>query len=98
MKASIDRLIAKYGEPVQFTPRGGTTTSMSAVVQLPMSDALVNDFDVTGFVVYMRTQDVPQAPTKFDRVTIRGEDRGIEEVQVETLSGETICYVLRVRG
>jgi len=98
MKSAIDRVIQKYGEPVELTLQGESTLYFSACVQLPVSDALVNDFDVTGFVVYMRVQDTPRKPSKFDRMKIRGEIRGIEEVQEETLGGEVIVYIVRTRG
>lgn len=98
MKPAIDRTIGRYGEPVEYTPQGGATIALTASVQVPVSDSLVNDFDLTGFLVYIRVDDVPAMPTKFDRLKVRGLIRGIEEVQEERLNGVTVVYIVRVRG
>lgn len=98
MKASIDRVIERFGEVVEYTPQGGATIVLRASVQVPFDTPLVNDFDLTGFLVYIRTQDVPAKPTKFDRVKVRGLVRGIEEVQEERLDDQPLVYVMRVRG
>ena len=98
MKPAIDRIIERYGESVEYTPQGGTTIFLRASVQVPVADALVNDFDLSGFVVYIRVGDVSAKPTKFDRVKVRGSIRGIEEVQEERLNDVPVVYVMRVRG
>lgn len=98
MKAAIDNVIRKYGEAVEYTPAGGTMQTLIGCVQVPQTDALVNDFDLTGFVVYLRTSDFSTPPSKFDRLKVRGVVRAVEDVQVENLSGEDIVYMLRVRG
>lgn len=98
MKAAIDNVIRKYGEAVEYTAAGGTTQVLIGCVQVPQADALVNDMDLTGFVVYMRVADFTVPPAKFDRLKVRGQVRAIEDVQVENLSGEDIVYMLRVRG
>jgi hypothetical protein len=98
MKDSIDKTIAKYGEPIEFTPKGGSTLFITASVQSPVADSLFNDFEVGAFIVYIRVGDVPSLPTKFDRVKVRGQIRAVEEAHEETLRGEPIVYMLRVRG
>jgi len=98
MKAAIDRVVQRYGEPVEYTPAGGTAVSLVGCVQVPVSDVFVNDMDLTGYVVYMRVSDFTTPPAKFDRLKVRGQVRAIEEVQVENKSGEDIVYMLRVRG
>jgi hypothetical protein len=98
MKASIDRIIERFGEAVEYTPQGGTMIVLRASVQLPVADAIVNDFDLTGFIIYIRTGDVPAMPQKFDRIKVRGLVRGIEEVQEERLNDVPLVYVMRVRG
>jgi hypothetical protein len=98
MKSEITSLIRRYGEPVELTPQGGATLYIQASVQLPVNDALVNDYDMTSFIVYVSPDDVPVKPTKFDRIKIRGTVRSIEEVHEETAEGQRLVYILRVRG
>lgn len=98
MKAAINRVIRNYGEALEYTPAGGTMRALTGVVQVPSSDAFVNDMDLTGFVVYVQVADFTVPPAKFDRLKVRGQVRAIEEVQVENKSGEDIVYMLRVRG
>jgi len=98
MRESIRRVIRRFGEPVEFTPKGGSTIYLTASVQVPVSDSIVNDYDLTGFVVYIPAEDLPNPPEKFDRIKIRGAFRGIEEVQQENLSGDFLVYIVRVRG
>lgn len=99
MKAQIEKAILKYGEPIELTTAADKITRyITASVQVPVADALVNDADLTGFLVYVRPSDVPVVPQKFDRVFLRGYNRSVEEVEIETLSGITLAYILRVRG
>lgn len=98
MKAAIDRIIRNCGEAVEYTPKGGTASIIIASVQIPAADALVNDYDLTGFLVYIRVQDVPAMPNKFDRLKVRGVVRGIEEVQEERYQDVPVVYIMRVRG
>lgn len=98
MKAAILRTVNRFGEPVEVMPMAGGNFPVMASVQLPLGDALVNDYDLTGFLVYIPESLLPAPPTKFDRIKVRGIIRGIEDVQEENLSGELIVYILRVRG
>lgn len=99
MKPQIDQIIQKYGEPVELTTAAdGITNFITASVQSPSADQVVNDFDMTGFIVYVRTQDVQVPPQKFDRIFLRGQMRAVEEVETETLRGQNLVYILRVRG
>jgi hypothetical protein len=98
MKPQISRAIHRFGEPVEFIPKTGTPITVTASVQRPFSDGVVNDFDSYGFIVYIAYDDLPQAPIKFDRLRLRGELRSIEEVNVEQAKGTNICWMLSVRG
>lgn len=98
MKAAITNTIHTFGEAVEYTPKGGSTLYLTALVQVPAADALVNDYDLNSFVVYIAPGDVPAMPSKFDRLKLRGSVRGINEVQVENAKGEILAYVLRVQG
>jgi hypothetical protein len=99
MRTQIAAVIQKYGEPVELTLKAdGIVRQLMASVQIPISGAIVNDFDLTGFLVYIRPQDVPTRPQKFDLIKVRGQNRSVEDVQEEVLSGEIMAYMLRVRG
>lgn len=99
MRAQIEATIQKYGEPIELTSQtDGITRFITASVQAPLAENIVNDFDLTGFIVYIRPSDVPEKPTKFDRVYIRGQIRAVEAVEEETLSGVVVAYIMRVRG
>jgi hypothetical protein len=99
MKPQVARAIRMFGEPVDIIYReGGTTITVSASVQRPIADGLVGDFDQDGFVVYIAHDDITVPLQKFDRIRVRGELRSVESSQVETLKGEEICYMARVRG
>lgn len=99
MQGDVEKIITEYGEPVEFTPQGGTSASIMASVQLPVADATINDYDLTSFVIYFRPSDFPVTPPqKFDRVKVRGIVRAIEEVHTETLQGVPLAYIARIRG
>lgn len=98
MKTAIDSIILRYGEPVEFTPQGGTTVFIQGSVQTPLTDELVNDFDLTMLTVFLRTQDVPAQPKKFDRIKVRGQVRSVEESYEENLGGQVLVYRVKVRG
>lgn len=98
MKAAVDNVILKYGEPVEFTPQGGATVFIQGAVQTPLADELVNDYDLTMLTVYLRTQDVPAQPKKFDRLKVRGLVRSVEESYEENLGGKVLVYRVKVRG
>jgi hypothetical protein len=99
MKPQIARTIHRFGEPVDVIYKSGSPTrTVSASVQRPFSDALINDFDTFGYVIYIAYDDLADAPAKFDRVRLRGELRSVEEVNVEQAKGENICWILSVRG
>jgi hypothetical protein len=98
MRAAIDRIIDRFGEVVEYTPQGGSMIVLRASVQVPFATPLVNDYDLNGFLVYIRPGDVPAKPTKFDLIKVRGVIRGIEEVQEERLDDEPLVYMMRVRG
>jgi hypothetical protein len=100
MRPIFARTIHKFGEPVEVHYRDETVSPkyLTGLVQRPAADAIVNDFDMDFFTVYLAITDVEIPPSKFDRVVVRGESRGIEEVQTENASGADLVYVLRVRG
>jgi hypothetical protein len=100
VRKEIEATILKYGEPVELTPQkpGSATVFLTALVQSPLTNALVNEFDTTSFIVYIRAGDLAVPPVQFDRLKIRGITRAIEEVHTETLSGATLVYIARVRG
>lgn len=98
MKSQIRNVILKYGEPIEFYPRQGQAVFLTASVQRPIADPLVNDYDQDAFLVYIAADDLNQEPTKFDRVRVRGDLRTIEEVQIENAKGVVLVYMLRIRG
>lgn len=99
MKSDIEKAIKANGEPVEYTAQGSSQTQhLTALVQLPIDGSLVNDYDLTAFIVYFAASDFTTPPAKFDRVRIRGVSRAIEEIHAEKLSGETLAYIARVRG
>jgi hypothetical protein len=99
MRNQIAATIARYGEPVELTTKAdGVTSYITASVQIPVAGTIVNDFDLTGFMVYVRPQDLASPPRKFDPIHVRGQWRSVEEVEEEYLSGVLIVYVLRIRG
>lgn len=98
MREAVQNAIRKYGEPVEIYPRVGQASFVSASVQRPQSDMLVNDVDEDSFVIYVSAADVSQPPLKFDRIRVRGDLRTIHEAQKEVYEGQNIVYVLRVRG
>lgn len=99
MKADLAKAIHDYGEPVEYTPQGGATLYLTASVQGPVMDPLVNDLDMAGFIVYFASGDLTAAPKKFDKIKIRGKIRTVDEDAVEEkLSGNSLVYIARTRG
>lgn len=98
MKNAISKVIHKYGEPVEFYPRMGQAVFLTASVQRPASDPLVNDLDQDSFLIYIAGGDLSQEPTKFDRIRVRGDMRTIGEVQTTVQAGVVLTYQVRALG
>lgn len=96
---AVASAIHKYGEPVEFTPKGGLTVYLTASVQSETQDALVNSLDQSRYVVYIAAGDLAVPPVKFDRILVRGVIHSLEEdPRLEKLEGVELAYMLRIMG
>jgi hypothetical protein len=98
MKQQIADVIHRYGEPVELFPKVGLSSFLTASVQRPSSEGVVNEYREDAFVVYIAADDVAVAPLRFDRIRIRGDMRTIDEVQTEVMNGVTLVYRMQVQG
>ena len=98
--AIIKAAIQGAGEDVVWTPKAtGTPMTIRASVQRPGAALLVGDAPQEGFIVFTAGDAFGAAePYRFDRITISGESRAIEEALPIQAGGVIHAWQLRVLG
>lgn len=96
----IKATIAGAGEDVVWTPQSsGLPVTIRASVQRPGSALLIGDAIQEGFIVFAAGDAFGAVePVRFDRLTISGEDRAIEEALPIQAGGIIHAWQLRVLG
>jgi hypothetical protein len=96
----IKATIQGAGEDVVWTRQAtGVETTIRASVQRPGSSLLVGDALQEGFIVFTAGDAFGAVePVRFDRLTISGEDRAIEEALPIQAGGVIHAWQLRVLG
>jgi hypothetical protein len=96
--AQVGNLIRGFGENAVFTAEGAAPVALRVSVQSPTAEQLAAEIDQTALIIYVAAADLPTPPRKFDRITVRGQDRAIEEVHQEVADGATQAWWLVVAG
>lgn len=88
------------GDQVVFTSFDEVTTlNLVGSVQRPSTGILTGDAIQDGFVVFIPGADFGAVvPVRFDRLTVNGEDRAIEEALPIEAGGIIHAWQLRVLG
>lgn len=97
----IGQFLVGCGDEVVFTPQaGGAPLTLRGSVQRPATATFTGDAIQEGFLVYLPGDAFPPGvrPARFDRLTVYGEDRAIEEAVPIEAGGLIHAWQLRVLG
>lgn len=97
----IGQFITNCGDEVVWTQQdGGVPMTLRGSVQRPATATIVGDAIQEGFLVYLPGDAFPSGvrPARFDRLTVYGEDRAIEEAVPIEAAGLIHAWQLRVLG
>jgi hypothetical protein len=91
--------IQTAGEPVEYTPAGGTALSIRARVRVLNAVELANSIEAYPIECTFDARDfATRAPLKGDSVTIENTRRGVMQVREVRGSGRLIAYKVGVQG